>query len=255
MKLSKTLFISALTLVGIAANAGEISDRVEQTKVLKVGTEGTYSPFSFHNKAGKLTGYDIDVISEIAKRLGLKVEFKETQWDAMFAGLNSKRFDVIANQVGATDERKEKYDFSTPYNYSRAVIVTRKDNNNVKTFADLKGLKSAQSATSNYTKLARDNGANLVTIDNFGQTVELVNQGRVDTTVNDQLVVLDYLKHHPKANIKIAVKRDQKMGSNFTFLKNEKPLVEKFNKALAEIKADGTLLKISQKWFNDDITK
>lgn len=94
--------------------------------MLTVGTEGTYEPFTYHDKdTDKLTGYDVEVITEVAKRLGLKVDFKETQWDSMFAGLNSKRFDVVANQVGKTD-RENQYDFSDKYTTSSAVVVTKK---------------------------------------------------------------------------------------------------------------------------------
>lgn len=255
MKSLKFLLLSGLAIVPLAVSAGEISERVAQTQTLLIGTEGTYAPFSFHDKSGQLTGYDVEVIREVAKRLNLTPEFKETQWDAMFAGLNAKRFDVIANQVGATNERRKKYDFSDAYNYSRAVVVTKKSDDRVQAFADLKGLKSAQSLTSNYTDMARDNGAELLTVDGLGQTLELVRQGRVDVTVNDQLAVLDYLQKTGSDSLKVAVKSDKRVGSHFTFLQGEPELVAKINTALAAMKADGTLQQISRKWFADDITQ
>ena len=94
-------------------------------KTLRVGTEGTYAPFTFHNKKDQLTGYDIDVIKAVAKEEGYKLKFNETSWDSMFAGLDAKRFDVIANQVGINKERKEKYKFSNPYTYSSGVLVVQ----------------------------------------------------------------------------------------------------------------------------------
>lgn len=113
--MKKLLFTTAL-LTGVIAfstfsQAGEIADRVEKTKTLLVGTEGTYAPFTFHDKSGKLTGFDVEVIRKVAEKLGLKVEFKETQWDAMYAGLNAKRFDVIANQTSPSTERLKKIQF------------------------------------------------------------------------------------------------------------------------------------------------
>ena len=94
--MKKLFFTTALLAAGLTfstlSNAGEISERVEKTKTLLVGTEGTYAPFTFHDKSGKLTGFDVEVIRKVAEKLGLKVEFKETQWDAMYAGLNAKRF-------------------------------------------------------------------------------------------------------------------------------------------------------------------
>ncbi|MGC6359583.1 amino acid ABC transporter substrate-binding protein [Bisgaard Taxon 45] len=256
MKFLKTLFATSLLLASASqAIAGPISDRVASTKTLLVGTEGTYAPFTFHDESGKLTGFDVEVIEEVAKRLGLKIEFKETQWDAMYAGLNAKRFDLIANQTNPSPERLKKYLYSEPYNYSNAVVVTRAEDDSVKAFADLKGKKSGQSLTSNYTKIAQQHGANLVTVEGLAQALELIRQKRAETTVNDKLAVLDYFQKIPDAGLKIAVESDTKVPSGFAVLKGEEPLVVKLNQALAEMRADGTLKQISIKWFGDDITQ
>ena len=242
--MKKSFFSTALLAAGLAlstfANAGEIADRVEQTKTLLVGTEGTYAPFTFHDKDGKLTGFDVEIIEKVAQKLGWKVEFKETAWDGMYAGLNAKRFDVIANQTNPSPERLKKYDYSAPYNYSAGVIVTKADNDSIKSFPDLKGKKSAQSATSNWSKDARDNGAIIVTVDSLAQNLEAVKQGRVDATVNDKLAVLDYFKKQPNAGLKIAVESDKKIPTGFAFLKGEEPLIAKVNQALEELRQDGT---------------
>lgn len=253
-QLSKTLLIAGVALTATASSfAGEISDRVEKTKTLIVGTEGTYAPFNFH-KDGKLTGFDIDVITEVAKRLGLKVKFEETQWDAMFAGLNAKRFDLIADQVEDTPERVKKYDFSDPYDFSRIVVITNKDNDTIKSFDDLKGLKAAQNLTTSYNKIAKAHGADVVVADSLVQILELVRQKRVDAAVNDKLAVLSFLQQHPKAGVKIAAQQDETVSMHFAFLKGEDELKAKINKALSEMRKDGTLKQISLKWFNDDIT-
>ena len=257
--MKKSFFSTALLAAGLAlstfANAGEIADRVEQTKSLLVGTEGTYAPFTFHDKDGKLTGFDVEIIEKVAQKLGWKVEFKETAWDGMYAGLNAKRFDVIANQTNPSPERLKKYDYSAPYNYSAGVIVTKADNDSIKSFPDLKGKKSAQSATSNWSKDARDNGAIIVTVDSLAQNLEAVKQGRVDATVNDKLAVLDYFKKQPNSGLKIAVESDKKIPTGFAFLKGEEPLIAKVNQALEELRKDGTLKQLSIKWFGDDITQ
>ena len=253
--MKKLLFTTALLSAGIAfstfSHAGEIADRVEKTKTLLVGTEGTYAPFTFHGKDGKLTGFDVEIIEKVAEKLGLKIEFKETAWDGMYAGLNAKRFDVIANQTNPSPERLKKYDYSAPYNYSAGVIVTKENNNSIKTFSDLKGKKSAQSATSNWSKDARDNGAIIVTVDSLAQNLEAVKQERVD----DKLAVLDYFKKQPNAGLKIAVESDKKIPTGFAFLKGEEELIAKVNKALDELRQDGTLKQLSIKWFGDDITQ
>ncbi|WP_152176307.1 transporter substrate-binding domain-containing protein, partial [Mycobacterium tuberculosis] len=116
---------------------------------LTVATEGTYRPFSFHGDGGSgdLTGYDVEIIQAVADELGLKVEFQETQWDAIFAGLDAGRFDVIANQVSINDEREAKYLFSAPYTVSPGVIVVKDDDGSISSFDDLEGKTTAQSLT------------------------------------------------------------------------------------------------------------
>ena len=148
----KRLLFVALALIFVLAACGnggssdknsdsKSSSSNSDSKTLKVGTEGTYAPFTFHNKQDKLTGYDIDVIKAVAKEKGYKLKFNETSWDSMFAGLDAKRFDVIANQVGVNKDREKKYKFSTPYTYSSAVLVVRENEKNIKSFNDVKGKK------------------------------------------------------------------------------------------------------------------
>ncbi|MBO0958977.1 amino acid ABC transporter substrate-binding protein [Neobacillus sp. MM2021_6] len=229
--------------------------KVKDEGKLVIGTEGTYAPFTFHDQSGKLTGFDVELAEEVAKRLGVKAEFKETQWDAIFAGLDAKRFDMIANQVGIRPDRQEKYDFSDPYITSSAVLIAAKDNDKVKSFADMKGLNAAQSLTSNYGDIARKNGANIVGVDGFQQSVELLVQKRVDVTVNDKISFLDYMKQKPDAPIKIVATADDASISGFMFRKKNDTLVDAVNKALKEMIDDGTYKKISEKWFGVDVLK
>ncbi|MGG1663806.1 transporter substrate-binding domain-containing protein [Brevibacillus sp. NRS-1366] len=237
------------------AASQNLLDKVNAEKKLVIGTEGTYSPFTFHDQSGKLTGYDVDVVTEVAKRLGVEPVFQETQWDAMFAGLDSKRFDVIANQVGIRPDRQEKYDFSKPYSISRAVLVTHKDNTTVKDFKDIKGLKAGQSMTSNYADLARANEAEIVGVDNFNQAIDLIAQKRVDVVLNDNLSVLDFLKAKPDTPIKVVAKNEQGQPTAFMFRKGSTELADAINKVLDEMQQDGTLKSISEKWFGEDISK
>jgi cystine transport system substrate-binding protein len=232
---------------------GDLLAKVQEDGELLVGTEGTYPPFTYHDESGKLTGFDVEIAEEIASRLGVKAKFMETQWDAMFAGLDSKRFDMIANQVGINEERMEKYDFSEPYISSVAVLVTQKGNTDVKTFEDIDGLKSAQSLTSNYAEIAKSNGAELVGVDGFNQAIELLNSKRVDVTINDNLSVLDFLKQKPDANIQIVDEAGDAAQSGLMFNKGNETLVEAVNEALNEMIEDGTYNKISDKWFGENV--
>ncbi|MFC0272121.1 amino acid ABC transporter substrate-binding protein [Metabacillus herbersteinensis] len=233
----------------------ELYDKVKEDGVLTVGTEGTYPPFTFHDDSGKLTGFDVEIAEEVAKRLDVKIEFKETQWDAMFAGLDAKRFDMIANQVGIKPEREEKYDFSDPYISSAAVLVTHAEDDTVKSFEDIKGKKSAQSLTSNYGEIAKEYGAELVGVEGFNQAIELINSKRVDVTINDKLSVLDFKKQRENAAIKIVDESEDAAHSGLMFRKDSGKLIEEVNKALQKMKDDGTYTKISEKWFGEDVSK
>jgi L-cystine transport system substrate-binding protein len=229
-------------------------DKVKEEGKLLVGTEGTYPPFTFHDESGKLTGFDVEIAREVAKRLGVEAEFKETQWDAMFEGLNSNRFDMIANQVGIREDRQEKYDFSNPYIESSAVVVVSKDNNDVKSFEDIKGLTSAQSLTSNYRDIAEENGAVIQGVDGLAQSIQLLEQGRVDVTVNDKISILDYMNKQKNSNIKIAAEDEDAGQSGLMFRKGSDKLVDEVNKALEEMMEDGTYEEISNKWFGENVS-
>jgi len=237
------------------ADNQDLLKKIQDDGKITIGTEGTYPPFTFHDTSGNLTGFDVDLANEVAKRLGVKVEYKETQWDAMFAGLDAKRFDMIANEVGIRPDRQKKYDFSDPYITSAGVLIVNTSNTKVKKFEDIKGLNAAQSLTSNYGDMAKKYGANLVGVEGFQQAVELLTQKRVDVTINDKLTYLDYKKQKPDAPIKIAATANDASSSGFMFRKNSDKLVDEVNKALKEMVDDGTYKKISEKWFGEDVLK
>lgn len=237
------------------AASANLYEQIKKDGKIKIGTEGTYAPFTFHDASGKLTGFDVEIAEEVSKRLGVTPEFIETQWDGMFAGLDSKRFDMIVNEVGIRPDRQEKYDFSDSYIVSKAVLITHKDNADIKSFADLKGKKSAQSLTSNLTDIAKSNGAEIVGTEGFNQAIDLLASKRVDATVNDGLSYLDLKKQKPDAPIKVVAEHDQAAPNGIMFRKGNKELVDAVNKALADMKADGSYLKISEKWFGADVSK
>ena len=144
--------VMATTLAACGENSAASSSELQQVRAaggLRVGTEGTYSPFSFHDpKTNKLVGYDVEAVAAVAHELGVKVEYVETPWDAIFAGLTSKRFDVVANQVTQTPQRAGLYGLSNTYTFSEGVIATRANDSSISSLADLKGKTSAHSLTS-----------------------------------------------------------------------------------------------------------
>jgi cystine transport system substrate-binding protein len=220
---------------------------------LRVGTEGTYSPFSYQGTDGRLTGYDVEVAQAVGARLGRQVEFVQTPWDAIFAGLEAQRFDLVANQVTINDERRARYDLSEPYTVSEGVIVTRADDTTITSLADLRGRTTAQSATSNWATVARDAGANVEAVEGFVQAIQLLKDGRVDATVNDTLAVGEYQRTSNDPGVKIAGTTGDTSEQAFAARKDS-GLVPEVNRALAELRADGTLRTISEKYFGSDVS-
>ncbi|WP_308633355.1 transporter substrate-binding domain-containing protein [Nocardia ninae] len=238
----------------VAATGLTACSSSSDANVLKVGTEGTYSPFSFQGTDGKITGYDIEVIQAVGDKLGKKVEFVLTPWDAIFAGLESKRFDLVANQVTINDERTNKYALSSPYTTSDGVIVTRADNNAITTLADLKDKTCAQSATSNWGKVATGAGAKVESVEGFVQAIQLLKNGRVDATVNDTLAVAEYTKKTGDTGVKVSGKTGETSKQAFAARKGDAVIAD-VDRALNELRADGTLAKISDKYFGTDVSK
>ncbi|MFD2618589.1 transporter substrate-binding domain-containing protein [Terrilactibacillus laevilacticus] len=253
------MLVIALSGCGQSSSNGSKKDLFDQIKdkgTMVVATEGTYAPYSYHDpETNKLIGYDVDVTRAVAKKLGVKVQFKETAWDSQFAGLNSKRFDTMANEVGINPDREKKYDFSTPYGTSKSVIVTRTNNTKIKSLDDLKGVKVAQGLTSNYGEMTRKAGAQIVGQDDFSKAIKLVQQKRVDATVNDQGAVLDYLKTTKSKDLKVAAVIESNAAKIAYPVRKGSGLDKHLSQALKELKEDGTLAKISKKYFNKDISE
>ncbi|WP_315074696.1 amino acid ABC transporter substrate-binding protein [uncultured Clostridium sp.] len=238
------------------ASSDDLLTQIKSSGTLKIGTEGTYAPYTYHNDKNELVGYDVEVGQAIAKELGVKAEFVETPWDSCIAGLDAKRYDVVMNQVGITDERKEKYDFSTPYTVTRAVLIVGKDNNDIKSFNDLKGKKAAQGLTSNFADMAKKYGADLVDTDGqFSKSIDLIASGRSDATINDDVAFYDYLKQKPDAPLKIADTLNEASNNAVLIRKGNDSFVKAVNDALAKLDKDGTLKNISEKYFGNDVTK
>jgi cystine transport system substrate-binding protein len=239
---------------GTAEGAGEGLGLVDDG-VLTVATEGTYRPFSFHDASGALAGYDVEVAEAVAERLGLEIKFRETQWDAIFAGLDAGRFDTIANQVSITPEREEKYVFSQPYTVSRGVIVVREGDDSISSFEDLDGKVTAQSLTSNWRVLAEESGAQIEAVEGWAQAVSLLEQDRVDATINDSLTYLDYVKEHPDAPITVAAETEETSQSAFVVTPEREALTEAIDAALDELRAEGVLTELSEKYFGEDVSE
>lgn len=257
--LSATAASAALLALTGCGGSGESGGAGEELGLsgdtLVVATEGTYRPFSFHDESGELVGYDVEIAQAVAENLGLEIEFQETQWDAIFAGLDAGRFDTIANQVTITPEREADYLFSAPYTVSNGVLVVAADNDEIQGFEDLDGKTSAQSLTSNWNDLAKENGATVEAVEGWAQAVALLEQGRVDATINDSLTYLDYANTEDASAIKVAAETEEQSQAAFVVTPEREALAEAIDGALEDLRADGTLAELGEKYFGEDVSE
>ncbi|UTH73163.1 amino acid ABC transporter substrate-binding protein [Chromobacterium sp. IIBBL 290-4] len=253
MNIGKGMAVLVLASLAMLAKAGDLAD-VRKSGELRIGTEGTYPPFSYHDASGALTGFDVDIARAIAARLGLRAQFVEGRWDGLLAGIDVKRYDVVSTVV-VTEARKLKYAFSEPYYATRAVLIVREDNRDIKRFEDLKSRKSANTLTSNYGKLALRYGAEVVPTQGFNESLSLLESGRVDATINDSLAFLDYKKKQPGSKLRVAAAEAEGQPCAIILRKDSPELKAAIDKATIALKTDGTLKRLSQKYFGADITQ
>ena len=223
---------------------------------LVVALEGAWQPWSYHDESDTLVGYDVEVSRAIAEKLGVEPEYVESDWDSLFAGLDAGRFDIVCNGVEVTDERAKTYDFTTPYGYIHTALAVRKDNEDIKSFEDLKGKTTANSLASTYMELAESYGATVQGIDTLEETIQLLTAGRIDATLNADVSFYDYLNVHPDADFKIVAQTEDASHVAIPLRKSDASatLLEAINTAIDELRADGTLKELSEKYFGQDIS-
>ena len=223
---------------------------------LVVALEGAWQPWSYHDESDTLVGYDVEVSRAIAEKLGVEPEYVESDWDSLFAGLDAGRFDIVCNGVEVTDERAKTYDFTTPYGYIHTALAVRKDNEDIKSFEDLKGKTTANSLASTYMELAESYGATVQGIDTLEETIQLLTAGRIDATLNADVSFYDYLNVHPDADFKLVAQTEDASHVAIPVRKGDDStsLLEAINTAIEELRADGTLKALGEKHFGQDIS-
>lgn len=265
--MKKTLFIAlsavliiSLLLAGCSKPAAAESSkdhlgRIRDRGTLIIATEGNWSPWTYHDENDKLTGFDIEIGTLIAEGLGVKPDFQETDWSAILAGVDAGRFDIACNGVGYTEKRAEKYNFSKPYVYTQKVLVVRSDNEDIHSLDDLNGRTTANSPESTYAILAEAHGATVTSVDTLDQTLELLQQGRIDATINAKGSIDDYLSQHPDAEIKVAAVLDgDPVAYPVPIGADSDSLMVEINKILNGLRENGTLKELSLKYFGEDLT-
>ena len=261
MRKFKVVVVALLALIlAVCPALADGEDQLAEIKAkgeIVVATEGAWAPWTYHDEQGNLVGFDVEVAKDIADKLGVPATFAETEWDGIFAGLDAGRYDIAANGVEVTDERAEKYNFTTPYGYIRTALIVRGDNDDITSFDDLAGKHTANSIASTYMTLAESYGATAVGVDTLDQTIQMVLSGRADATLNAEVSFYDYMAVHPDANIKVVALTDDASRVSIPVRKDEKSasLLEAINQAIAELDEEGELSRISEKYFGKDITK
>ncbi len=245
------------TEIGTGESADDLLAQIKERGSIIVAMEGTWAPWTYHDEDDNLVGYDVEVAQNIAEKLGVEVEFIEGAWDGLLAGLDAGRYDIMVNGVGVTEERAEKYNFSTPYAYNKTAVIVRGDYDEISSMEDLKGKKTANTISSTYAAQAEAYGATVTGVDDLNQTIELLLSKRIDATLNAEVVFNDYKKEHPEADVKIATYSDQVEEIAIPIRKGDDTvtLLDAVNDALDEMAKDGTLTELSEKYFGMDISK
>ena len=231
------------TAASVAPAAGDQLSNIQSSGKLIVALEGAWQPWSYHDESDTLVGYDVEVSRAIAEKLGVEPEYVESDWDSLFAGLDAGRYDIVCNGVEVTDERAKTYDFTEPYD-------------EITSFEDLKGKTTANSLASTYMELAESYGATVQGIDTLEETIQLLTAGRIDATLNADVSFYDYLNVHPDADFKLVAQTEDASHVAIPLRKGDASatLLDAINTAIEELRADGTLKELSEKYFGQDIS-
>ena len=233
-----------------------VDNKNNENRNIKVGTSGTYYPFTFLDE-NHVKGFEIDIWNEIGKRIGYNVEYETASFSGLFGMLDSSKVDVLANQITITDERKEKYYFSDPYVESGAQIVVEQGNkSSISSIGDLKGKKVGVDLGSNYEQILKDkdSGANIITYQSTDAAFNDLMIGRLDAVVIDKISALINI-NEKKLPLELAGEPFEKVVNSFVFTKNDNNLnlIKEVNSVLSDMKDDGTLEDISNKWLNTNV--
>lgn len=252
-----SLLVIVVVIIGGTFLFRKSSAKSDSNKTIKIATAGTIFPNAFKEN-NRLTGYDVQVAEAAAKAEGYKTKFSVTDFDGIFGQVDSGRVDTVANDIGATPERKQKYIFSTPYNDETTNIAV-KDSAKYQKIQDLEGKTVATSGAGNnfIVSLKKyDPKINIKVYETRDQAIQSLITGRVDGLLYSRSTLSAIIK---RQNLKWRVVKGDAGSAKVAYpFKNDargKQLRGIFNKGLKEITKNGTLNKISNKYFGYDITR
>ncbi|MBP2032278.1 polar amino acid transport system substrate-binding protein [Clostridium algifaecis] len=274
IKLKKVLVLALSTIMISAVFAGcgnsgnsssnknsKSSNTLESVKksgVLKIGLEDSFPPMEFRDKQNQLKGFDVDLGTEIGKKLGVKTQFVSTDFNGIILALKSGKFDAIMSGMSITDERKKQIDFSEPYVMSGQIIVIKNGNAAINKSADLKG-KTVGVELGTTGEKSAEKLSGIKEIKKYDKATEALQDlftGRIDAVIIDEPVGRYYISsQNEKGKYKVLNEKLTSEPMGIGFKKGDKELETSFQKAINDLKKDGTLSKLSIKWFGSDIYK
>lgn len=262
--MKKILALCMMLVLAAAAMAGCGSDTAgqENGKKIVVGLDDSFPPMGFKDEKNEIVGFDIDLAKEVAKRLGREVEFKAIDWNSKEAELKSGRVDILWNGLDITEQRKENMLFSDPYMDNRQIVFVAKNHGTaVAGEADLAGLTVGTQSGGTTEEYFAGNAALRESMkevkyypDYITAFMDLEN-GRLDAVVGDEIIGRYYISKHPENIEAVDVVIGDVSQFGFAFRKEDQALRDEIQKVFDAMKADGTVAKISEKWFSKDITK
>lgn len=250
-----------LAVTALAGCGGDTAKKDEAKKIV-VGLDDNFPPMGFKDEKNEIVGFDIDLAKEAAKRLGREVEFKAIDWNSKEAELKSGRVDVLWNGLDITEQRKENMLFSEPYMDNRQIVFVAKDNKlAIATEADLAGkivgTQSGGTTEEYFTKntALKDSMKEVKYYPDYITAFMDLENGRLDAVVGDEIIGRYYISKHPDEITAVEAVIGEISQFGFAFRKDDQALRDEVQKVFDEMKADGTVAKISEKWFAKDITK
>ena len=260
-KITLGVSLLSLSMALISCSKASSSEGTLKKDTLIVGMDDAFAPMGFKDESGEITGFDVDLAKELGKRLNKEIVFQPIDWTMKESELKSGNIDFIWNGYTITNERKNKVDFSVPYLKNKQVIVTLSDSS-INSKSDLYGKKvGAQSESSAVTAMEKEEdlynnfaGGSAVTFEDNNQALMDLEAGRIDAVVADEILVRYYISLKDEDKFKILSDNFGEEEYGVGIRKGDTEMVDAFNNAYTEMQLDGTLKKISEKWFSEDIT-
>lgn len=246
---------------GTKDKAVDAWSKIEERGSIILGLDDTFVPMGFRDNNGEFTGFDVELAREATKRMGLKIEFQPVDWNLKEQELDSGNIDLIWNGYSINEERKQKVNFTKPYLDNRQVIVvlsssdinTKKDLND--RIVATQNSSSSLAAIESEGAIASFRNGEAILFDTYNEAFMDLEAGRVEAVVADEILARYYIAERGAEKYRALEDDfgDEEYGVGLRL--GDKKLLENLNKALDEMKEDGTAKEISEKWFGENIIK